>query len=87
MSATTTLDLITLGVDDRPWAIHGACRRYDPELFFPGPDGSADEAKRVCRACPVLDECREWALDHRVRYGIWGGLTERERRRVHRKSA
>ena len=88
MSATSpSLDLIDLGVDDRPWARFGACRRYDPDVFFPGPDGSPDQAVRICRACPVVDECREWALDARVRYGIWGGLTERDRRRLLRRSA
>ena len=89
MSATTSapMDLIMLGVDDRPWSIHGACRQYEPDLFFPGPDGSVDDALRICRACPVLAECREWALDTRVRYGIWGGMTERERRRTLRRTA
>jgi WhiB family redox-sensing transcriptional regulator len=87
MSTRTTLDLIDLGVDDRPWAINGACRQFDPDLFFPGPDGSAADAVKICRACPVLDECREWALDARVAFGIWGGMTERERRRVLRRSA
>ena len=88
MSAPTTfLDLIDLGVDDRPWVAYGACRQFHPDLFFPEPDESASDAVRICRACPVLTECRQWALDTRVRFGVWGGLTERDRKRVLRRSA
>ncbi len=87
MSATTPLSLTTLGIDERPWAARGACRQFDPDLFFPVSDGSADEALRICRACPVLEDCREWALDTRVAYGVWGGLTERDRKRLLRRSA
>lgn len=73
--------------DERPWAALGACRDADPDLFFPGPDGDPGEAVRICRGCPVLEECREWALETRVAFGVWGGLTERDRRRLLRRSA
>ena len=76
-----------LDLDERPWAAYGSCRGADPDLFFPGPDGSPEEAVRICRGCPVRDECLAWALDTRIHYGIWGGLTERERRRLLRRSA
>ena len=72
---------------DRPWAVHAACRQADHNWFFPGSDGDADAAVRVCRGCPVREECLDWALESRIRYGIWGGLTERERRRLLRRSA
>lgn len=67
--------------DFRP---RGACRDQDPELFFPvGTDGpalaQAEQAKAVCRRCPVINECLSWALDHQE-YGVAGGLSEVERR-------
>lgn len=71
-------------LDERPWAAYASCRNADPELFFAASDGGEAEAIRICRGCPVQGECLAWALDTRVRYGIWGGLTERQRRRVRR---
>jgi WhiB family transcriptional regulator, redox-sensing transcriptional regulator len=67
------------------WRDLAACRTVDPELFFPstGADSAAtqiEEAKRVCAACPVREACRDWALRQRERYGIYGGMTENERR-------
>jgi WhiB family redox-sensing transcriptional regulator len=59
----------------------------DPDLFFPGPDEDQEQALEVCRTCPVREECLEWALIARERYGIWGGTTEQERRRLVRRSA
>jgi WhiB family redox-sensing transcriptional regulator len=73
--------------DERPWAAYGACRDADSDLFFPGPEGDPGEAVRICLGCPVRDECLAWALETRMRYGIWGGLTERERRRLLKRSA
>lgn len=83
----TPIDGFALDFDERPWAAYAACRTADPDLFFPGSDDAADEAVRICRGCPVIEECREWALDMRVRYGVWGGLTETDRRRLLRRSA
>lgn len=73
--------------DDRPWASYAACRQADPDWFFPGSDDDGRAAVRVCRGCPVREDCLDWALQVRIRYGIWGGLTERERRRLLRRSA
>jgi len=73
--------------DERPWVVDAACRDSDPDVFFPGPDGDAQLAVRICRGCPVRDECRDWALDTRISFGVWGGTTERERRRLARKIA
>ena len=71
------------------WRDEAACRDADPDLFFPiGPTGpalrQADEAKRICRTCPVQARCLAWALDHGVTDGVWGGTTEDERRAIWR---
>ncbi len=88
MTATPApTDLLLRDLQERPWAAYAACRRADPDLFFPGPEGTPDAAVRICRGCPVLAECRDWALGTKVRYGVWGAMTERERRRTLRKSA
>ena len=64
------------------WQEQALCAQTDPETFFPEKGGSVKPAKRVCMACPVRAECLEWALETGERYGIWGGLSERERRKV-----
>ena len=67
---------------DQDWQEQALCAQTDPEAFFPEKGGSTREAKRICRACGVRDECLEFALEHDERFGIWGGLSERERRRL-----
>ena len=72
------------------WRQHGACRGIDPDVFFPVSDEEAEEAKAICATCPVREPCLEYALANRERDGVWGGATERERRRLirqRRKSA
>jgi WhiB family redox-sensing transcriptional regulator len=72
------------------WRQHSACRGVDPDIFYPATDEEAVEAKAICAQCPVLEPCLEYALANRERDGIWGGATERERRRIvrqRRKSA
>ena len=64
------------------WQDRALCAQTDPDAFFPEKGGSTREAKRVCRACEVRAECLEYALEHDERFGIWGGLSERERRRM-----
>ena len=66
------------------WQEHALCAQTDPEAFFPEKGGSTREAKRVCQACDVRVECLEYALAQDERFGIWGGLSERERRRLKR---
>jgi WhiB family transcriptional regulator, redox-sensing transcriptional regulator len=66
------------------WQYQGECRGYPIEVFFPDGRGHRlqtleDAAKRICRKCPVLASCREYALRAPEAYGIWGGLTSRER--------
>ncbi|WP_093803948.1 WhiB family transcriptional regulator [Streptomyces sp. Wb2n-11] len=68
------------------WWNLAACREVDPELFFPANcNDLARNAKKVCGGCPVQLECLQWALDARQDFGVWGGLTERERRQLHRR--
>lgn len=72
------------------WRHHAACRGIDPEVFHPVSEEDAEEAKAICTLCPVRPQCLEYALGNREREGVWGGLTDRERRRIlrqRRKSA
>ena len=74
------------------WRHRAACREEDPELFFPiGNTGPAllqiEEAKAVCRRCPVREECLQWALETGQDAGVWGGLSEDERRALKRRNA
>jgi WhiB family transcriptional regulator, redox-sensing transcriptional regulator len=64
------------------WRQDALCAETDPEAFFPEKGGSTREAKRVCTGCEVRAECLEYALTNDERFGIWGGLSERERRRL-----
>jgi len=68
------------------WQDRALCSQTDPEAFFPEKGGSTREAKRVCRSCEVRAECLEYALEHDERFGIWGGMSERERRRLKRQA-
>ncbi|MFW5416618.1 WhiB family transcriptional regulator [Nocardiopsis sp. CNT-189] len=72
------------------WRHHAACRDEDPELFFPiGDSGPAlmqiEEAKEVCAACPVSSACLRWALETGQDGGVWGGMSEQERRSLRRR--
>lgn len=71
-----------LGTPADDWQELALCAETDPETFFPEKGGSTREAKRICQGCEVRAECLEYALGHRERFGIWGGLSERERRRL-----
>lgn len=66
------------------WQDRALCAQTDPEAFFPEKGGSTREAKRICHGCEVKAECLEYALGNDERFGIWGGLSERERRRLKR---
>jgi WhiB family redox-sensing transcriptional regulator len=68
--------------EDGGWRLDALCAETDPESFFPEKGGSTREAKRVCTGCEVRAECLEFALANDERFGIWGGLSERERRRL-----
>ncbi|HSH23249.1 MAG TPA: WhiB family transcriptional regulator [Acidimicrobiales bacterium] len=73
--------------DELSWQRLANCLGVDPDLFFPERGASTREAKEVCRGCVVRDECLDYALANGEKFGIWGGLSERERRRVRRARA
>lgn len=70
---------------DDDWQDQANCLGVDPDLFFPERGASTREAKEVCRGCVVRLECLEFALQNGEKFGIWGGLSERERRRIRRQ--
>src|SRR5438067_6509075 len=74
-------------VFDRSWQDQANCLGVDPDLFFPERGASTREAKEVCRGCVVRLECLEYALANGEKFGIWGGMSERERRRIRRARA
>ena len=69
---------------EEQWQDRALCAQTAPEAFFPEKGGSTREAKRICLGCEVRGECLEYALANDERFGIWGGLSERERRRLKR---
>jgi WhiB family redox-sensing transcriptional regulator len=73
--------------DERSWQDQANCLGVDPDLFFPERGASTREAKEVCRGCVVRLDCLEYALANGEKFGIWGGLSERERRRLRRQRA
>ncbi|WP_026460050.1 WhiB family transcriptional regulator [Schaalia suimastitidis] len=83
---TNPIDDVLNGIDEGPlaWQQDALCAQTDPEAFFPEKGGSTREAKAVCKACSVRAECLEYALANDERFGIWGGLSERERRKMRR---
>jgi WhiB family redox-sensing transcriptional regulator len=79
-------DLFDALEDEQDWQERALCAQTDPEAFFPEKGGSTREAKRICLGCEVKDECLEYALAHDERFGIWGGLSERERRKLKKRA-
>ena len=69
-----------------PWQEEALCAQTDPEAFFPEKGGSTRDAKSVCGRCDVRADCLDYALANDERFGIWGGLSERERRRLKRRA-
>lgn len=64
------------------WMLEALCAQTDPDIFFPDKGGSTREAKRVCQRCPVAAECLEHSIEQGERFGIWGGASERDRRKL-----
>ena len=77
---------IGLESEGQSWQERALCAETDPEAFFPEKGGSTREAKKICTGCEVKAECLEYALFNDERFGIWGGLSERERRRLRRRA-
>ena len=84
MRSTTAIES---DVEVRGWQDYANCLGVDPDLFFPERGASTREAKEVCRGCVVRLECLEFALVNGEKFGIWGGMSERERRRIRRQRA
>jgi WhiB family transcriptional regulator, redox-sensing transcriptional regulator len=70
---------------EHDWMIYAACRDRSPTQFFPSDGVGVEVAKKTCVQCPVRLECLEYALHHRIDHGVWGGCSERERRRILRR--
>jgi len=68
------------------WQTDSLCAQTDPEAFFPEKGGSTREAKKICGSCEVRNSCLEYALENDERFGIWGGLSERERRKIRKRA-
>jgi WhiB family transcriptional regulator, redox-sensing transcriptional regulator len=67
---------------DNQWMAEGNCVDEPPSLFFPSDGVGVEVAKRICKTCPVKEPCLEYALYHRIEHGVWGGQSERGRRRI-----
>lgn len=67
------------------WRKRAACQGVDPEVFYPVSEEDSENAKVICNQCPVREACLEYAIAYRERDGVWGGATERERRRIVRQ--
>jgi len=67
---------------DTPWMAQGNCREHPPTTFFPSDGVGVELAKRICATCPVNEPCLEYALENRIDHGVWGGTSERQRRRI-----
>jgi len=74
-----------LAMGELLWQDYASCRGGDTNLFFPERGASTRRAKAICDACEVKAECLDYAIEMGERFGIWGGLSERERRRVRRE--
>ena len=68
------------------WQSDSLCAQTDPEAFFPEKGGSTRDAKKICASCEVRSQCLEYALANDERFGIWGGLSERERRKLRKRA-
>ena len=67
---------------DTSWMAEGNCRNHPPSVFFPSDGVGVDRARTICATCPVNALCLEYALTNRIDHGVWGGTSERERRRI-----
>lgn len=91
------VDPVALGIpgvrqqspDDHPlaWQADSLCAQTDPEAFFPEKGGSTRDAKKICLSCEVKSQCLDYALQNDERFGIWGGLSERERRKLRKRDS
>ena len=73
---------MTAALTTQQWRQYARCLGADPDVFYPASEEGAEEAKAICAVCPVREPCLEYAITAREKQGVWGGLTERERRRA-----
>ena len=85
VSAGNQRGVVAMAEHDFEWRMAGACRGLDPDIFYPEEHDDAEIAKEICDSCVVQVACLEHALTRRERVGVWGGATERERRRMIRQ--
>lgn len=86
MQEMLTIVMVEEDEDGFGWQERALCAQTDPEAFFPEKGGSTREAKKVCLSCDVRSECLDYALENDERFGIWGGLSERERRKLKKRA-
>lgn len=84
LSATDRVVAALTEAAETTWQEQAVCSQTDPEIFFPEKGGATAGAKALCRSCPVTDRCLDYALSKDERFGVWGGLSERERRKLTR---
>lgn len=77
-----TRDATQDDVTQTAWMARGNCRDHPPTTFFPSDGVGVDRARKICATCPVTEPCLEYALEQRIDHGVWGGTSERERRRI-----
>ena len=75
-------ELNVLGSMESSWMGSGKCNEYSPGVFFPSDGAGVEIAKRICNRCEFQEICKEYALTNRVDHGVWGGTSERQRRRI-----
>jgi WhiB family redox-sensing transcriptional regulator len=85
MDDTLKFDILSAPIlDERPWAVFAACKNEKSLTFFPRDRAEERAALAICVICPVVDDCLEHALESKERFGVWGGTTERARRKLSR---
>lgn len=76
---------VVIDTGELRWMDRGLCGEVDPDLFHPAKGEPSEPARRICRTCEVMDECREYAMAHTELQGVWGGMTEYERKLARRR--
>lgn len=80
----TPLTAPVIPVQPEPWMDGALCTQADPEMFYPDKGGDPKPAKALCQLCGSRADCLAYALEHNERYGVWGGMTRKERQRIRR---
>jgi WhiB family redox-sensing transcriptional regulator len=83
MNATTGRDALDAPIlEERPWVVYSACKNADPSIFFAATRADERSALAICGTCTVSRECLDFAVETRERFGVWGGTSERDRRKM-----